>query len=95
MKKGLDVTVWYKKKIHKSRVKALTYAAEVAFFICKWTYVNNRSERQLFFILQYNNITALWIETLTNWRKVFVWRKRARNWKIRTEMKGGKSHFLF
>lgn len=49
MKKGLDATAWYK-KIDRSHVKDLTYAAGVAFFIWKWTHVNRRSESQLLFI---------------------------------------------
>ena len=50
IKLGLDATAWFKKKIDRSHVKAMTYAAEVAFFIWKWTQVNRRSESQLFFI---------------------------------------------
>ena len=65
------------KKIDRSHVKALTYAAGVAFFIWKWTHVNIE-DRKVYCSLSNNVITAPWIERLTNWLKEFVWRKRAR-----------------
>ena len=64
------------KKTDRSHVKALTYAAKVAFFI--WIGHTLIEDRKVNCSLCYNVITAPWIERLTHWLKEIVWRKRAR-----------------